>query len=573
MTKGDNRTKIIKIGTGNIGGKARGLSFFNNYFPFEEINQKIAPHKILVPPTTVIATDEFDNFIEKNKLFECIDYEDDTKIKKRFLKAELRDWLKNELRKFLEHNVGPIAVRSSSLNEDAYNHPFAGLYLTLILPNIHPQIEVRQAQLERAIKLVYASTFFQNPKRYMRNYRLSIESEKMGIILQKLVGKERDGYFYPMVAGVTQSLNFFPISYLKTEDGISLIVLGLGKKAVEGGNAIRFSPKYPLVRPQFQTPKDILRSSQRDFIALDLNTKAKLNIMEDKDTLVNLGIEVAEKHGVLQFLASTWDPKDQVLYEGIFRNGYRILTFNKLLTEEIFPLPTVLRELLKFNEEGFSAPVDMEWALELEREDRYYKGYLYFLQVRPLPTRESKEEITIEDIPKNRILIDSYSVLGHGILKGIKNIVYVKIETFKPGKTHEIAKEVAILNDRIFSKGEDYILIGPGRWGSTNPMLGIPVTYAQICNARVICELGIEDFKVEPSQGTHFFHNITSGRISYFAVNYTSKDYVNYDWFKNQKDHGGLELVKHIIFEPGITVKVDGVQKRGVIYIEDSNIS
>lgn len=559
--------KLIRIGKGNIGGKALGIEFSIKNLQLDELNEKIKPHKIIIPESTVIATDEFDNFVDSNKLIDCIEYTDDEKIKQKFLEAKFRPWLSEQLNNYLQVHETPLAIRSSSISEDAYNHPFAGLYATVIIPNNHQDIYIRQSQLESAIKIVFASTFYQNSKKYLRNNKLNPENEKMAVLIQPLAGTQRQNYYYPAVAGVSQSLNFFPVPYLKTVDGITLMVLGLGKKVVEGGTAMRFSPRYPLVRPQFQTNQDIWKNSQQHFFALDLTSGYKSDLNIDSETIVNLEINIAEKHDVIKYLASTWDDKEQILCEGTFKPGYRILTFNKLLNEEIFPLPSLLKEILQIYSNMLKAPVDIEWALDFVKHGRKVAGNFYFLQVRTLPSMDFKQEVKIPSIPKNKMLIESYSVLGHGKFSGIKHIIYVLPEKFKTGLTEEIAKQVAILNDRISSISEDYILIGPGRWGCANPQLGIPVSYSQISNARIIGEMSLPGFKVEPSQGTHFFYNITSGKIGYFAINYNDKDFVNYDWFSTQPDNGGLSLVKHIIISGGIETRINGVEKKGVVFL------
>jgi hypothetical protein len=560
---------IDRMGTGHIGGKARGLSFFRRLFYPGELEGQFSPHSIRIPETTVVTSDAFEQFIEDNHLFNCIEEESDDTVLRRFHESKFRDEWIEIFDQYLDRHPFPIAVRSSSLNEDAFNHPFAGLFLTLILPNNHPDRKTRLHQLLDAIKSVFASTYFQSPQAYMKKYRLPIEDEKMAVILQQLVGRPRGDYFYPRIAGVGQSINFFPVGSIKPEDGIALAVLGLGKMAVEGDRVMRFCPRFPSVRPQLYNASDFLRYSQTEFIALDLTTGGRHLTGRETDTLVTLPLSMAEKHGTVQGLTSIWDPRDRTLYDGSIHSGRLVLTFNPVLNGKLFPLGRIIDELLIRFQQGFQSPVDIEYAVELDTYGGLTHASFYLLQARPLVARNVLDQVTIPDLEKEQVIIKTNHTMGNGHLENIQYIVWANASSLDPLSSRELANSTAIIDQRLRELGEQYVLIGPGRWGSTNPRLGIPVTFAQISNAAAITETSAPGIDFEPSQGTHFFHLITAGGIVYMAVMPEHGDIFNTEYLKQMKvvhQQGDVLLLKP---EDPIEIIVDGRNGQGVIFQTD----
>ncbi|MBW1871856.1 MAG: hypothetical protein JRJ19_07315 [Deltaproteobacteria bacterium] len=560
---------IDRIGSGHIGGKARGLSFFHRLFYPGEIQQAFAPHSVRIPETTVITTEAFEQFVDDNNLFETIHEKKDSEVLRRFHDCVLRQEWVAVLEEYLKRHPFPLAIRSSSLNEDAFNHPFAGLFLTLLLPNNHPDLKTRLHQLIDAIKAVFASTYFQSPQAYMAKHRLPIEHEKMAVILQQLVGRPHGNYFYPRIAGVGQSLNFFPVGHITPDDGIALAVLGLGKMAVEGDRVMRFCPKYPTVRPQMYSSRDFLRYTQTHFVAVDLTTGGRELTGSEMDTLVTLPISVAEKQNTLQGLVSTWDPRDRTLYDGTFHKGRKVLTFNSILKGGLFPLGEMIDELLTRFKEGFHSAVDMDYAVELDRYGGLTHATFYLLQARPLVARSYQDDVKIPDQPAERTLIRTANTMGAGKLKEIKYVVYVNSSQLDPNNSRKLADATAKIDRFVHKQGEQYILIGPGRWGSTNPRLGIPVTFAQIANAAVIAETSAPGLDFEPSQGTHFFHLITAGGIVYMAVIPEAGDVLNRSVLDSLEVELSIDDV--LLMKPSqpLEVVVDGRSSQGIVYITE----
>ena len=562
---------IRQIGRGSLGGKGQGIGFFLERSDPGKLLDLFAPHRITVPDTAVVATGFFDEFVDRAGLSGAIDLEDDREVAAAFLGAALPDVLMAELDAYLERVDGPIAVRSSALNEDALTHPFAGLFLTRFLPNVHADRRERLRRLSRAVRLVYASTYFQGPKAYTRNHGLSIENERMAVLLQPVVGRRHGDVFYPDVAGVAQSRNFFPVGYLGSEDGLAFAALGLGKAVVEGRSSMRFCPRYPLVRPQFHSIADILRNAQRDFMAVSLAEAPEgepevWGPGEDASGLVTLPIEAAEAHGTLDGLADTYVREEGIVVPGMLRPGLRVLTLDPLLREETFPLPSALRALVAENERGFGTPVDVEFALTFGRDGT---GDLTFLQVRPMAAADPDEAVATPDVPDDRVLIRSTNAMGHGVIGGLRHLVWVDAEGLSADLGTAVSNEIAEVNRSLFAIGEAFVLVGPGRWGSANRDLGIPVTYAQISAARVIVEVAPPGRGIQPSQGTHFFRNVASGRVHYLAVDPERGDRLG--------DPGALGLrlvregnhVRHFEADAhgGLVSVVDGLARSGVVYV------
>jgi hypothetical protein len=458
----------------------------------------------------------------------------------------------------------PLAVRSSSLLEDSQYQPFAGIYETFMLPNNHSDLEVRLVQLIDAIKRVYASTFSVHAKAYLKATPYRLEEEKMAVIMQKLVGSVHSDRFYPDFAGVARSYNFYPTAPVKSEDGIAAVALGLGKTVCDGGTCIRFCPKYPKHLVQFSSVKDVLQNSQRNFYALELKDGELSLDGHGGAELIELGLEAAEVDGTLAAVGATYSPENDAVYDGISRPGVRLVNFAPVLKHDLFPLAEVLKQLLTIGEQGTQGPVELEFAVNLRGAEG--KKDFGFLQIRPLALSKEVEELELGDVESHELLCRSSTVLGHGGINDIKDVVVVDYHRFERSQSREVASAVARFNTELVSSGVPYLLVGVGRWGSSDPFLGIPVTWDQIAGVRVIVEAGFRDFRVSPSQGTHFFQNLTSCRVGYFTVNpEVGEGFVDWEWLSNQESLTENGCVRHLRFEEPLTVTMDGKKNQGII--------
>jgi phosphoenolpyruvate synthase/pyruvate phosphate dikinase/CheY-like chemotaxis protein len=566
----DSTYSFARIGGGSLGGKARGLSFLNKLIYNYEINEKFEGIYIGIPPGVVIGTDVFDQFLEENNLRNfALNCTDDEEIKSCFLEAKrFPEETLNQLKDFLEIIKEPLSVRSSSLLEDSQYHPFAGVYETYMIPNNNENPVMRLGDLINTIILVYASTFYNNSKDYIKitNYRL--EEEKMAVIIQKMIGCKHNNRFYPDFSGVAKTYNFYPISPIKSNDGIVSVALGLGKTIVEGGTSIRFCPKYPTHLIQLYSTKEALNNNQQEFFALDLDTIRDLkntNVIVQEEYIKKYEVKTAESDGTLNYVASTYSTENDSISDGISRNGIRLITFSPILKNKIFPLPQILEKLLDLSSWGMGTAVEIEFAVNMSVPPGE-KKFFSVLQMRPLVVSQETEELDISEIHKNKILCQSNEVLGNGIIKDIYDIVYVDFHKFDRSQSRDVAHEVNQLNSKMLDEGKPYLLIGVGRWGTLDPWLGIPVTWSQISGARVIIEAGMKDLIVEPSQGSHFFQNLTSFSIGYFTVNTTNKfNKLDWEWLYKQKTIEEKEFVKHIRLKKPLTVKMNAHENLGVI--------
>ncbi len=556
-----------RIGGGSIGGKARGLSFMNSLIYNLELGEKFDGIKIFVPSLTVLATDVFDSFMDMNNLWEfALNCEDDEKLVERFITANFFPYeILNKLYELLSVLTTPIAVRSSSLLEDSQGQPFAGVYETIMLPNRHPDINIRVAQLISAIKHIYASTYYKSSKDYIKMTTYRLEEEKMAVIIQKLEGVEVNGRFYPEISGVAKSYNFYPVYPAKSEDGIASVALGLGKIITDGGNVLRFSPKYPEHIIQFSSVENTLKYSQHEFFALELDEELdELNLSEDK-FIRKYNLADAEKDGMLTYTASTYSPDNNAIYDGISRPGPRVFTLAPLLKHKVFPLSEIINLILKIGKWGMGTPVEIEFAVKLN-VPRGERREFAILQMRPLVVASEIEDLKVSDIPEKEILCKSTNALGNGRFEDVKDIIFVDKNLFERSKTRAVAEEIAKINSRLINEKRPYILIGMGRWGSLDPWLGIPVTWENICGAKAIVETNFEDMDVEPSQGSHFFQNLTSFKIGYFTVARTDKDnYVDWDWLYKIKPYSKTKFVRHLRFKKTLSVIINGRTHEGVI--------
>ncbi len=563
----DPMSSFAKIGGGSLGGKARGLGFINMLINNFDIRNHFKDVEIYVPPAVILGTDVFDRFLDENDL-RGIAYRstDDSEITKRFVEAKkFPRKISRQLAEFLDLVREPLAVRSSSLLEDSQFHPFAGVYKTYMIPNNHPDPNYRRNVLINAIKRVYASTFYGSVKDYMKVTSYRIEEEKMAVIIQMMVGARHGGKFYPDFSGVAKSYNFYPIAPQKSQDGTVSVALGLGKIIVDGGVTVRFCPKYPQHMLQFSSVKETLRNSQSEFFALDLKAKPMSAEQTHDALLQRYPISDAENDKTLHYVGSTYSPEDNAIHDGLSREGRRIVTFAPILRNKIFPLPEIVELLLKMGSWGMGSPVELEFAVNMSQQRGNLKEY-GLLQIRPLVLSRETEELNVDDVEPEKLICKSGYVMGNGIIKDIYDIVAVDIKRFERGKSHDVATEIGQFNQKLIAERRPYLLIGVGRWGSLDPWLGIPVKWEQIVGARAIVEGGLRDIDVTPSQGSHFFHNITSFMIGYFTVTSNPADgFIDWNWLTSQKSLEEKIFTRHLRFENPIIVKMNGKQNKGII--------
>ncbi len=558
---------FVRIGQGSLGGKARGMAFIGTRL-LQAVHQDsiLARVTVRVPQTCVITTDGFDDFVSHNRLM-YMDGMDDEAIAALFLEAEMPAWLAADLRGYLEKIDYPLSVRSSSMLEDAQSRPYAGLYSTFMLANAHPDFEVRLAQLFQAVKLVYASTWFEGPRSFSRSVG-QVEEDSMAVILQRLVGNRYGASFYPAMSGVAQSFNFYPVEPMRAEDGVASIALGFGKTVVEGERSLRFAPPYPENLPQFSTIDDILENSQRRFYCLDCRDPAAFH--RDNANLVRRDIDEAAEEFPVRLLCSTYFPEEHRIRDTDLP-GRKVLTFAPVLKYDFFPLAEVVTELLAVGREGMGCDVEIEFGVDL-REDPD-DSVFYFLQIRPVVTGHENRDVTISAAEREKGLLFSDQALGHGLYRGIRDIVYVRPERFDVAATREIAREIGTMNRQLQRDDASFLLIGPGRWGSADSWLGIPVQWGDIAGAAAIVEIQGLGVEAEPSQGSHFFHNITSLGIPYLMVRDKGSDGPAIDWDRlaacpsvRETDH-----VRHVRLETPLLLKVDGRKAEAVVLYDEKD--
>ena len=562
------------IGSGSIGGKARGLAFLDrilaNYFDQAQFPQIT----IAIPRTVVIGTDVFDDFIKENDLLNfAVENHSDNQIINRFINASLPAKIVGDLRDFVKNVHVPLAVRSSSLLEDSLYLPFAGIYATKMLPNDQFGDDIRFLNLVNAIKFVYASTFFRQAKAYISSTPHRIEDEKMAVVIQPVVGNLYRDCFYPDFSGVARSYNYYPVGQAKPEDGVVNVALGLGKTVVDGGVSLRFTPAFAGILPQFSSIKDMFNFSQRDFYAISMKHTASVAFLEEDQYLIKLGLDRAEKDGVLQYLASTYSRENDAVYDGISFSGPRILNFAHILKNEIFPLAKILQCLLKLSSEAMDCPVEMEFAATLDAAN-VFPAIFSILQVRPLVVNDELVKVELVQTQKEFALCHSDQVLGNGVSHTIKDIVFVKPTVFDAAKSPQIAEEVDSFNSKLRVENVPYLLVGPGRWGSTDPWLGIPVKWSQISGVKVIVEVSLPNMNVDPSQGSHFFQNMTSLRIGYFNIPLNSaKGFIDWPWLESLPIVSETIFLKHVRLAQPLKVMIDGRKSQGIILKPESAVS
>ena len=564
----DRYSNFARIGEGSLGGKGRGLAFIDNIVKHHpELNQ-FDNATVMIPKTVVLCTDLFEEFMDHNNLYQlALSDADDAVILDAFRRATLPASLEGDILTFIEATSSPIAVRSSSLLEDSHYQPFAGIYNTYMVPlldNRHRMLSM----LCDAIKGVYASVFFKDSKAYMQATRNVIDQEKMAVILQEVVGRQYGDRYYPSMSGVGRSLNYYPIGDERAEEGIVSLALGLGKYIVDGGQTLRICPHHPGKVLQMSDTEMALRETQTRFYALDLKNMGENFSVDDAFNLLKLSVREADKDGALQYLASTYNPTDQVIYPGVYPEGRKIISFVGVLEHDVVPLPHLLREVLRLGQEAMRRPVEIEFAVEIDAATR--SCVFYMLQIRPMVDVKSDVHINLSEIRPETILLQSNNALGHGQMDDITDVVYVKTDGYNAGNNPLIAEEISRINAKFLDRGEHYVLVGPGRWGSSDSWLGIPVKWPNISAARIIVEAGLTNYRVDPSQGTHFFQNLTSFGVGYFTIN----DF-NGDGVYNRAVLDALPAVeetahvRHVRFPHALSIKVDGKKKLGYVLTEE----
>ena len=554
---------FLRIGGGSLGGKARGLAFVRYLLHRSRVAARFPEVEIKVPPSLVLATDLFDQFLSANKLHDfAIRCDDEGEIIRKFLRAKFPQQIRTNLRAFLGEVRYPLAVRSSSLLEDSQYQPFTGVYETFMLANRHDNIEVRLEQLLEAIKRVYASTFTRHAKAYVRATPYRLEEEKMAVIVQQVVGGTHGTRFYPDFSGVVRSWNFYPAPPMESHDGIAAVALGLGRAVVDGGRCLSFCPRYPQNLLHFSSVEDILSNSQTDFWALDMGHAGK-----HEDPLLDLrearfGLGVAEGDGTLHTVGSTYSVDNHAIYDGLSRPGPRVVTFAPVLKHGVFPLAPILDLLMGVGEGALGRPVEIEFAVNMNG-DRADFG---FLQMRPLVLSREGEELRVDDLDADRLVCRSSKVLGNGRVQ-VRDVVVVDFHRFERARSQEVAQSVTHFNAKLSGDNVPYLLIGVGRWGSNDPWLGIPIDWDQISGARAIVEAGFRDFRVTPSQGSHFFQNLTAFQVGYFTVNPDAGEgFVDWEWLSAQPAVEEDSCVRHLRFDRPLTIVMNGRTGRGIIF-------
>lgn len=565
----DRYSNFARIGDGSLGGKGRGLAFIDNmvkrHIEFSEFENA----SVVIPKTVVLCTDVFDEFMDSNRLYQLAlsDADDDT-ILKAFLRAKLPDHLVEDFFAFFEVVKAPIAIRSSSLLEDSHYQPFAGIYSTYMIPYLEDKYEMLR-MLSDAIKGVYASVYYKDSKAYMQATSNVIDQEKMAVILQEVVGTQYSDRYYPAISGVARSINYYPINDERAEEGTVSLALGLGKYIVDGGLTLRICPYHPHQVLQTSEMEIALRETQTRFYALDLKNMGENFSLDDGFNLLKLHVKEAEADGALNYIASTYDPYDMVIRDGIYPGGRKLITFANILQHDVFPLSRILQLAQEYGQSEMRRPVEIEFAVNFDARTR--SGVFYLLQIRPMVDLKADLQEDLNAIPEDRLLLKSENSLGHGVMEEIYDVIYVKTEGYSASNNQLIAYDIEKLNRRFLDEGKHYVLVGPGRWGSSDTWLGIPVKWPNISAARVIVEAGLTNYRVDPSQGTHFFQNLTSFGVGYFTINaYMNDGIYNQALLDSMPAVEETDYLRWVHFEQPFTVKMDGKKKVGVVELPDT---
>jgi hypothetical protein len=559
-----DETNVVSLSSGSLGGKGRGLAFINTLIYSFELGRLLPGINIKTPVTAIIGTDEFDMFMDRNHLWDKINEEKDYGVlQKLFINGSLSYTLEKKLRIFLKHSNKPLAVRSSSLFEDSLSQPFSGIFGTYLLPNNHPDFEIRLKQMTGAIKLVFSSIYSKSSRTYFEAINYKIELEKMAVVIQEVAGTRFEDVYYPHISGTAQSYNFYPVSHMTPEDGVAVVAIGLGHYVAEGARAFRFSPAYPNI--EIISQKDLYKNSQVSFYAVDL-TKKDVNLLEgEKATLAYLDISKAEEHGTLAHSASVLNIDNDTIVPGLDTPGPRVVNFADILKFNYIPLSSTLKTILEVVEEATGNPSEIEFAVDASK-DKDGNASFYLLQIKPMIGTGAGYDIDNESIDKDDLILETKKSMGNGLLSDISDIVYLESEKFNNLQTVEMAEEIDTINENLMKEKRKYILIGPGRWGTHDRFLGIPVAWPQISNAKVIVEVGLPDFYLDASLGSHFFHNVTSMNVGYFSINPWMNDgKLNWEKLKKQKVIGQGNFFRHVRFEKPLIVRMDGKKRIAII--------
>ena len=562
----DSYSHFARIGDGSLGGKGRGLAFLDNIVKRHPEFNQFENAKVMIPKTVVLCTDVFDEFMESNNLYQvALSDAPDEEILRHFLRAQLPDAYIADFFTFFEATKSPIAIRSSSLLEDSHYQPFAGIYSTYMIPYLEDKYQMLQ-MLAAAIKSVYASVYYRDSKSYMTATSNVIDQEKMAVILQEVVGKQYGSHYYPNISGVLRSLNYYPVGDETSEEGIASLALGLGKYIVDGGLTLRVSPYHPTQVMQMSDMEIALKETQTKFYALDMENVSHDFKVDDGFNILKLKVKEADKDGSLKYISSTYDPYDQMIRDGYYEGGRKIISMNGVLQHGIFPLPEILQMSMKYGAESMRRPVEIEFACNVN-DDR--TGEFYLLQIRPIVDSKQVLDEDLGSIPDEKCLLRSHNSLGHGISEDVVDVVYVKAdEDFSAVNNPAIADEIERINRKFIDEGKNYVLIGPGRWGSSDYWLGIPVKWPHISAARVIVEAALKNYHVDPSQGTHFFQNLTSFGVGYFTVNAYSGDGIYQQSLLNSMPAiEETEYVRHVRFDRPLKIMMDGMSQEGVVLL------
>lgn len=559
----DAGSHMARIGGGSLGGKARGLAFTDALLAHSDVERAFPDVHIHVPRCVVVGSDVFDEFLESNRLrLAALRNDNEDWLAWAFRTAELPAPVVQDLRTYLFQVFEPLAVRSSSLLEDSEHYPLAGVYATYMLPNNHADINVRLTQLSDAIKLVYASTFSAAARRYLEATPHRIEEEKMAVIVQPVVGRRRGTIYYPSFAGVANSYNFYPFGHMRPDDGVAYVALGLGAEVVDGGQALRFCPRHPQVLPELGDGPQFVEQSQRAFLAVDLGDAAVMPAPGDPRPVASFGLDVAAAHQTLDPVGSVWSYENSTFHDGLDREGAPVVTFSRVLKHDLFPLAPIIDRLLQIGRAGMNGPVEVEFAGNLDPQQREFA----ILQMRPSAGDRTSAPVEIGRYPRDALLCQTPQALGNGVVDGLCDVVYVKPDRFEPALADRIAADVAACADHIRRAERRFLLIGPGRWGSSNRSLGVPVQWHQISGARVIVEASSDLFQVDPSQGSHFFHNLTSMGVAYLTVGPRAEgSFVDWDWLAKAPAVSDSGCVRHVELPVPLEVRIDGRRSRAVI--------
>ncbi len=563
----DEYFTISRIGEGSIGGKARGLAFLDSLIKRNHLYQHFEKVNVTIPKTVVVGTDLFDEFMETNDLYKVAlsDNISDEEILEAFLKAKLPDRLNEDLLTIISLVNKPLAIRSSSLLEDSHYQPFAGIYNTYMVPFIKGNYRKMFRMVRKAIKGVYASVYYADSKSYMQATSNVIDEEKMAVVIQTVAGTEYGNRYYPTISGVARSLDYYPIPPEKPEDGTASIALGLGKYIVDGGLSLRFSPRYPEKVLQISNPEMALKETQKHFFALKMDIDVFSPSPDDSKDLLKLSIKEAEKDGSIRQIASTYDLHNNILRDGYNDEGKKLITFSNILKHKTMPLAEIISKVLQLGKQEMDKPVEIEFVVDLNPDQ---DGQVDFnlLQIRPIASKGESINLNKEKINKKETLIISDTALGNGIVNDIRDVVYIRPQSFDAARNEETVQKIAEINDQFIQADKNYVLIGPGRWGSSDPWLGIPVKWPQISNARLIIESGIENYRIDPSQGTHFFQNLTSFRVGYFTINpFIDDGYYDLKFLDSQPAVFENEVIRHVCFDEPLQIAIDGKQNYGVV--------